>query len=97
MQKIIKWFLGLFKKEIETAKPTTTDKFPFAKGYTIHTREGGTLHCASQRDVAETLAALYNMPIKRDHVHHALQRYKGRLAYKGEYIATINYRKEISK
>lgn len=101
MQNIIKWLLSLFsKKHKGSSTSVDTDcqaKFPSAKGYIIYTREGGRLNCASQRDVADTIATLYDLPIKRDHVHHALGRYRGRLAYKGEYIATIKYRKENQK
>lgn len=101
MQNIIKWFLGLFSKKQKDCGSITIiecqPQFPSAKGYVIYTRDGGKLNCTSQKNVADTLATLYKVPIKRDHVHYALGRNRGRLTYKGEYIATIKYRKENQK
>jgi hypothetical protein len=88
--KLITWFKKLFVKE----KPVKKYKFPVPKGYVVYTDEGGKFNCTSQKIVAETLSALYNININRDHVHHALSRYNGKLVYNKVYIATINYRKE---
>lgn len=85
MNKLLTWIKKLFSKK-EAVKQ---GKFPTPQGYTIYTNVGGRLNCRSQKDVADTLATLYNIPINRDHVHHALSRYQGRLVYNKEYIATI--------
>lgn len=85
---IIRTLKSLFKGKRKKTKFMTN-------GYTVYTVDGGCFDCASQRITAETLSTLYNLPLNRDHVHHALSRHDGQLKYNKKLIATIKYRKEV--
>lgn len=88
MQKVISWFLGLFRKKRSVCVP---------KGYVIFTAEGGRLHCTTQQIVSETLTALYGVPINRNKIKNAIHRHNGKVYHKNQLIATIKYRKDVYK
>lgn len=64
-----------------------------SKGYRVFTADGGKFSCASQADVADTLATLYGKPITRDIVHSAMQNFGGLVVVDNTYIAKVKYRK----
>ena len=86
-------FISLIRKWL-CGNDTKGREFPKARGYVIHTADGGRFECVSQYVTATTLESLYNKGIKRSDICYALTHKNGVLLKNKQYIATIKYKKE---
>ena len=89
----IRWIAYNFKKFMDALKNRKLKKQWMKHGITVKLREGGVMHFATYKDVAEALSILYKTKVTDEMVRNAV-RFNKPLTIKVN-IATITKRKEV--